>query len=234
MSDIPDPKANGLRGIAVWVRRYAENRTLPMVVFLVVFLLLWCAYVSIPFLLIYAFRARQWLVCAAGACLLLLAIVANSWLAVPAWGGRWMERLAERFYRREGRPVIGEGPWQRHRAIAAVILLLAGITAGIVLGLLGILPDRLMQPFSALYVVPALFIISRRAYLWAILYAVHALLIVAGAPILFSGQYDMLNMLIPTVGYGLLSALIGHLISRIALAKMRRLSRQTLEGGLHG
>ena len=64
--------------------------------------------------------------------------------------------------------------------------------------------------------------------LWPVLYALHAILIVAGAPILFTGEWVGLNMLIPTVGYGLLAALVGHLYSRFALHKVKRLARTGL------
>jgi len=114
MQDHPNSEVNGLRRMGVWARRYAESRTLPVVVFQVIFLLLWCAYISITFLLRYAFVAHQWLVFGAGVCLLALTIAVNVWLAMPAWSGRWLERLGEQFYRREGKPTVAQRrPGQR-------------------------------------------------------------------------------------------------------------------------
>ena len=65
--------------------------------------------------------------------------------------------------------------------------------------------------------------------LWPALYALHAILILAGVPILFSGHWDALNMLIPTVGYGLLTGLIAHVYSRFALWKLRRIARDSIQ-----
>ncbi|MEZ6070602.1 MAG: hypothetical protein R3C10_10080 [Pirellulales bacterium] len=62
------------------------------------------------------------------------------------------------------------------------------------------------------------------AAIWPALYTIHALLIVAGAPIVFHAPWDGLNMLIPIAGYGILAALVGHLYSRYALGKLRRLA----------
>jgi hypothetical protein len=86
-----------------------------------------------------------------------------------------------------------------------------------------------MQPVSALYVVPFLVflylwqrpIISSLALLWPILYAIHAILVVAGVPIQFGKPWIFLNMLIPVFGYGFLTYMIGHLYSRYALRRLK-------------
>jgi hypothetical protein len=91
-----------------------------------------------------------------------------------------------------------------------------------------------MQPVSAIYVVPfllTLLLVLRPAvgpimFLWPALYILHAALILAGAPILFVGRWEILNMLIPTVGYGMLVGLIAHVYSRFALWKLRRIARE--------
>jgi hypothetical protein len=93
-----------------------------------------------------------------------------------------------------------------------------------------------MQPISAIYVVPFLVIlwllmrptVGFISLLWPALYIIHAVLILVGVPILFVGRWDVLNMLIPTVGYGLLTGLISHFYSRYALWKLRRVSREGL------
>ncbi len=61
--------------------------------------------------------------------------------------------------------------------------------------------------------------------LWPVLYAIHAALIVAGVPIYFGGALEALNMLIPTIGYGLLSACLAHPYSRVALRRLKALTR---------
>jgi hypothetical protein len=90
-----------------------------------------------------------------------------------------------------------------------------------------------MQPISALYVVPflvGLWFLMRPmagplALLWPALYAAHAILILAGAPIVFTGAWEGMNMLFPVAGYGLLSGLAGHLYSRVALGRLKRLTQ---------
>ena len=86
-----------------------------------------------------------------------------------------------------------------------------------------------MQTFSALYVVPFLVfltiwqrpVVGPLSLLWPTLYAFHAILIVAGVPILFHKPWTALNMLIPIAGYGILCGLLGHVYSRYALKKLK-------------
>jgi hypothetical protein len=87
-----------------------------------------------------------------------------------------------------------------------------------------------MQPISAIYCVPflvGLWLLQRPLsspimLLWPALYVLHAVLIVAGVPIVFGGPWSQLNMLIPVAGYGMLVGLISHAYSRFALRKLRR------------
>jgi hypothetical protein len=58
--------------------------------------------------------------------------------------------------------------------------------------------------------------------MWPALYAIHAGLLLAGAPIRVEGPWDPLNMLVPTIGYGLVAGLAGHLYSRHALRRLRQ------------
>ena len=50
------------------------------------------------------------------------------------------------------------------------------------------------------------------------------MLIVAGAPIVFTGPLVALNVFLPVVGYGALTGLLGHLYNRYALARIRQLA----------
>jgi hypothetical protein len=114
------------------------------------------------------------------------------------------------------------------------------VAGSVVLGVLGYLPTgKYMQPISALYVVPflvALNFLMRPAagyipLLWPALYALHAVLIVVGAPIVFVGSWEPLNMFLPIVGYGLLVSVVGHLYSRWALRNARAIVSQQLDRG---
>ncbi|MCK5595245.1 hypothetical protein KAI19_03615, partial [bacterium] len=61
-----------------------------------------------------------------------------------------------------------------------------------------------------------------------ILYAIHAILILAGVPIFFTGNLGILNMPVPLIGYAFLAYMIVHLYSRYALKKLKRITH--LEG----
>ena len=90
-----------------------------------------------------------------------------------------------------------------------------------------------MQPISAAYMVPFLVFLwwwqrphrSTLTLLWPILFALHAILIVSGAPIVFAGRYEPLNMYLPVFGYGALSAWAGHLFNRLALRRLQQAAR---------
>jgi hypothetical protein len=170
---------------------------------------------------------------------MIFALAATIYVSVPRWGGRLMQRLAEGLYAREGQVTVSTSqhfrPWWGAVLGSVFGLCVAGT---VVLGVSGYLPDRkYLQPISALYVVPFLLclgfvlrpITGYIPLLWPLLYALHAVLIVAGAPIVFTGRWESLNMLVPVVGYGVLTSLIGHLYSRWALHNVRAIVSRQLE-----
>ena len=59
--------------------------------------------------------------------------------------------------------------------------------------------------------------------LWPVLYAAHAALVVVRV-FPSSGRWPHAHMLIATVGYGLFTALVGHVVNRVALRRLRRLA----------
>jgi hypothetical protein len=172
-----------------------------------------------------------------------LAMAAIIYVSVPRWGGRRLQQLGAKLYEAEGSVTIAT-PHARPAWLVAGLAITFGIcvVTHAILGVLDFLPTaKYMQPISALYVVPFLVglnLLMRPAtgfvpLLWPWFYALHAILIVAGAPIVFRGAYEPLNMLVPIVGYGLLSSLIGHLYSRWALHSVRAIvSRQLDEAQL--
>jgi hypothetical protein len=228
--------AEEMQEIAKLARSYAEGRRIgPFLVYWVVFILL-CAAIGLPSHFAGgAYLAGNmvgfWLCIAA----LVLAVGAGVWFAVR--GDRWMERTAERLYGREGRATVAGPQTRRNKKwfTVALVLFLGCIVASVILDL----PTEYMQPISAIYTVPFLVFLvawNRREIglgmlLWPGLYAAHAVLIVAGAPIRFSGEWESLNMLIPTAGYGLLLGLIGYAVNRLTLRKLRKLARLEPAGG---
>ena len=246
MSHLHDADGAGpqdARQITKWTVRYAQNRTIPVLVSLLANMALFVAIFGGSCLAGMAYRTGQvlwfWIliVFLVGVCMPALVF-----LSVPKWGGRFIVRISMRLYGREGSTTL-PAP-QRvggHRWVPFVAGGLFGICvqAEVILGLLGYFPVEYMQPISALYMVPFLVflslwmrpIVSLLSLLWPALYALHAILVVAGVPIQFtSGPGQALNMLIPVFGYGILGGLAVHMYSRFALRKLKRLAA-TAGGG---
>ena len=215
-----------LKEIPKWTRRYTENRTLPFLVGMLTFLLLFSGSSGLSYVAGNAYRAGNMLlfwVCIFTVVLMTTAIILAA---------RFIERL---LYRKEGQVILAlpkRTKRQKRAGMIAGLLFGACIMISVILGVLGYIPIKYMQPVSAIYVVPFIIAIGIwqtpsvspagfLAWLWPTLYVVHAILIVAGVPILFHKPWTALNMLIPTAGYGILCGLLGHVYSRYALKKLK-------------
>jgi hypothetical protein len=230
-----DGRQQDLREIPKWTRRYAQNRTLPFVVFQLIFIAGAAAFgglgLSIGWASAHGHRPL------AAALVLILCGFSVFWIWLSLFGGlrRLTAPIVARFYRREGEVALSPsaGPATCRRPPLALFLYMFCILAHIGLGFLGVVPARTMQPVSALYFVPFCIYLALKMrpngslfmLLWPGLYALHALLLTAGAPIYFGGPYEALNMLLPIAGYGLLAGLASHLYSRLALRRLRVLAR---------
>jgi hypothetical protein len=233
-----DPRSpetsNDVQKIGKWSRTYAQNRSLGFVVFLVIYLILTAAIGLPSYFGGWAYREGQWTIFWVCIAILIAATVALVYFSMPWWGGRLMERITSRLYADEGMAQLAPQCSRGRRWVGALLVgtFMLCIFASVVLGFLGVIPHQYMQPVSAIYMVPflvGLWLLMRPAigpilFLWPALYALHAVLMLAGAPIRFVGPWDGLNMLIPTVGYGLVTGLIAHLYSRLALRKLRHIA----------
>ena len=217
--------------VSKWTRRYAQNRSLGVVVFLVIIGLVFFAISGTSYLARQAYRSDNMPVFGVCLVLLVLALAANLYLAVPRWGGKLLARINKRIYAQQGQVTISEPSRMRQRWM----LLLAACFGSCILAtvLFGDrIPIEYRQPVMALYCVPllTLLIILRRpatsfvALLWPFLFGLHGVLIVAGVPIVFTGQWEFLNFAVPTLGYGILSNMAGHLYSRFALSRLKTLA----------
>jgi len=221
-----------LKDIPKWSRKYAQNRTIPFLVSLAIFLLLFTAICVLSYLKSKANQLAN--VPALWVCIsvLVIAYVALIVFCVPKWGSKLIERISRRLYGKEG--VVTLAPQirtKKHKRLGMVVGLVFAccVLGSVQLGERGYISIEYMQPVSALYVVPFLVfltiwqrpIVGPLSLLWPALYGFHAILIVAGVPILFYKPWTVLNMLIPIAGYGILSGLIGHLYSRYALKKLK-------------
>ena len=231
-SELPPPRDP--EGISKWARAYAQNRSLGVVVLIIIFLMLCVAIGGSSLLAGVAYRSGNMPLFWVSIAVLVSAAGADVYISIPRWGGKLLERIVQRLYAKEGN-VAFSPPAERGKVWGPVLGACFGICilTSVLLGVAFEIPSKYMQPISALYVVPflvGLWLLMRPmagypALLWPLLYAIHAILILSGAPILFTGPWDVLNMLIPIAGYGMLSGLVGHLYSRVALRQLKRLTR---------
>lgn len=227
-----------LKEIPKWTRRYTENRTLPFVINMMIFLL-FCSAIGIPsYFGGKAYRSgnvlQLWI------CILSLMIVIPLLIfcSVPKWGGKFNDKLIRFLYRKEGQVTLAiPKRTKKQQRIGMIAGWLFGvcIVISVILGVLGYIPIKYMQPVSAIYVVPFIIAIGiwQRpsvnpagflAWLWPTLYTIHAILVVAGVPIQFDRPWIFLNMLIPIAGYGILCGLIGHIYSRYVLKNLKAMT----------
>ena len=163
---------------------------------------------------------------------LIISMICVTIISVPKWGSKIIERITRRVYASEGSILISvPKSMKKKKWIGYVVAMVFGscVFTSVILGLLGYLPIKYMQPVSAIYIVPFLVflylwqrpLISPLSLLWPTLYGIHAILVVAGIPIQFGKPWIFLNMLIPVFGYGFLTYVIGHLYSRYALKMLK-------------
>ncbi len=231
--------SNDARKMGKWARSYAQNRSLGVVVSLVIFLILSAAIGGPSYFGGMAYRDGQWIIFWVCIAILIVALAATVYLSVPWWGGKLLERITKQIYAGEGNVQITPTCSRGKCWLMGIIGIAFGgcIVASVELGFLGYIPEQYMQPVSAIYSVPfllTLLFVLRPAvgfimFLWPALYTLHAVLILAGVPILFSRPWESLNMLIPTVGYGLLAGLLSHIYSRFALWRLRSVARGSFQ-----
>jgi hypothetical protein len=230
-----DRQSEDLKRIPLWTRRYAQNRTIPFLIFQVIFLLFFIAIAGASYLAGNAFRSGNMLIFWSWIFVLVCICTALIFFSVPGWSGNFINRITRRLYSNEGDITLSLPVGiRKHSWISWVagLIFMSCILASVALGIKGYIPVEYMQPVSAIYCVPFLVFLSFRqrpmvgflSLLWPSLYALHAILIVVGVPIQFSNEWSFLNMLIPVVGYGILSGLISHLYSRFALSKLKDLA----------
>ena len=231
----PQETVGDLRQMGKWARVYAQNRSLGVVVFMIVFVILYIGIGGGSYLAGFAWHEGHMGMFWACMALLGASLVGTIYFSVPWWGGKAMERVVQRLYAKDGTVAICAPKTGRriYLVIPLGITFFVCILASVALGGMGFIPIEYMQPVSALYCVPfmvCLVLLQRPAVgyvalLWPFLYGLHAVLIVAGVPIRFTGAWQALDLLLPMAGYGILSSIVGHLYGRFALSRLRRLAR---------
>jgi hypothetical protein len=222
-----------LREIPKWARRYAQNRALPVVVFLVIFAVVSCVFGGLFWLTVWAYVEDKRVLSAASLLVLCGSAVWLLWFGFIG-GDRIIRSITERLYQGDGGVSVGAwaGIGESKGPLLVVFVVVFCALASVGLGLLGLYPIRLMQPISALYVVPLLCYLGLKVRrdgspfmtLWPALYGLHAILDVAGVPVRFWGDFHALDIFAPMVGYGLIATLAAHIYGRVALRRLRALA----------
>jgi hypothetical protein len=229
-NDSPGNTDDRVREIPKWAQRYARNRTLAFVVSQLIFIVAFPMFGGLAYLTGFAYMHGH------------RALAAAAVLALSGWTVFWIwfsffsaegliGRVTKWLYRREGQVSPEQSLYLVHgrRPTWAAFVFVFCVIASVGLGLIGYIPERLMQPVSATYVVPFMLYLGWKLretsspfmLLWPLLYGIHAILIATGVPI---SRGPMFDMWFPLVGYGLGAGLAGHIYSRIALRRLRSLA----------
>lgn len=228
------------RLIMQWARRYAKSRTISFlvqwifIVFMVLVIGLASAFTSM------AYRSGDTALLTVSVVLMGIAIGVLGWFSMSRWSSEIIWRVTNWLYGREGYASYTGGErdtpmWLTALGGGLVIyhLVLAMLVSFQVLSIYN------MQPASALYMSPFLMVMIRYqdlgfwAWIWPACYALHGILLffdipLFGQSLLITGQWHLLNMILPVFGYGLVAILAGHFYSRYALRKLKHLTRDNL------
>jgi hypothetical protein len=226
------------RLIVQWAQRYARSRTINFLVQWVFIVAMVTAVAAAAVSTHMTWQAGNMGLFSVSTAFMVIAIIALSWFSLSPWGGELIWRITQWLYGREGY-VAYPGDRKDGPAPAWLTLLGGGLIvfhlAGALLVSFRMMGFYWMQPFSALYMCPYLIIMIRYqelgfwAWIWPILYGLHAIAMGLGLPVYFTGQWQLFNMILPVFGYGLAAIIAGHVFSRFALWKLKRLSRGGLE-----
>ena len=240
-----------LKEIPKWTRKYAQNRMLTPIVLMVMVILfgmLVAVLVGFPSaLVLIAFKKGNMILGCVGIAVLVAALAAILKFYIflfSKFGGKnrgLIDQLIEqRIYVKEGTasiplPKITKKMRGLDYLVGAILLIyMLGVNS---LCIMGYIAFKYQQPLMALFFVPCFvfeyfFLLRPKVgplvLIWPILYTIHAILILAGVPIFFTGYLRFWNMFIPLIGYAFLAYAIGHLYSRYALKKLKGLTH--LEG----
>lgn len=237
-----------LKEIPKWTRRYAQNRTLTILVLMVMTGLLGmfvAVLVGFPLALAVAVfqRGNMTLGCVCIAVLVaILAGIVKFYIFIFAkFGGKnkgLLDQIIDHWiYRREGTASIPmpEATKKTTWLEITVAIVWGSLFLGTMyLGMVDFIPVKYLQPISVFYCVPYMIL---SWYFWRsprtgpifllkpTLYSIHAILILIGVPIFFTSRIGaVLNMSLPLLAYGYLTLVIAHIYSRYALRKLKGLT----------
>ncbi|MCX5634783.1 MAG: hypothetical protein NTW55_02920 [Planctomycetota bacterium] len=201
-----------LKEIPRLARRYAENRTVPMIVFFLVPLVL----VGMGFLSGYCFLKGIFI---------LRVIMIVLCVAVFIYFMIAYDRYEARYFVKSGISQI-QGIQQIRKYLPLPLILC--VILSVILEHHGVFSAHLRQPVSALFLCPLLLFANWRwvkdgfiGYLWAGLYGLWAIAILFKVPILtFPGRWAG-HELVAVPVTGLITGLVAYIYSRYALKKLK-------------
>ncbi len=225
------------RLVVRWARRYARSRTISFLVQWVVIVTMVLAVGLAASLTNMAYRAGNMGLFWLSMVFMGLVVVALGWFSLSRWGGELIWRVTQWLYGEEGYAAVSS-PADRQGLPLWLTALGGGLVVYHIVGAMlvarGYLAMGNMQPFSAAYMAPYLCVLilyqglGLWAWIWPVLYGMHAVALLYGMPIRFPVAFPMLDMVVPVFGYGLIAILTGHVYSRYALWKLKSLTRTEL------
>ncbi|MBI2424703.1 MAG: hypothetical protein HYV27_17875 [Candidatus Hydrogenedentes bacterium] len=226
------------RQIIRWSRQYAKSRTISFLVQWVIIVLMVLVVGAAGSLTNMAYQAHNMGLVILSVVLMGFMIMVLTWFSLSRWGSEVIAKITDWLYGEEGY-VEYSGDRREGPAPLWLTALSGGLVVhhlvGAMLFSFAYMPLKMMQPFSACYMTPFLvmLILYQRlglwAWIWPTLYGLHAVLLVMGFPIGFKGQWQLLNMVVPVLGYGFIAIMAGHLYSRFALYKLRQVAQAGLD-----
>ncbi len=220
-----------------WARQYAKSRTISFLVqwvFIVVMVLSIGVAGSLTNI---AYRAGNMGLFSGAVVIMVVAILVLTWFSISKWGSDLIWSITQWLYGEEGYVSYTEDHGDQGLPLWLTALgggLVVYHLFGALLISFGYLHLQYMQPFSAAYMVPFLAImigyqrLGFWAWFWPILYGLHAVLLLKGYPLSFPGQWKLMDMVVSVFGCGLVAILTGHIYSRFALWKLKRLVQSGL------
>jgi len=207
-----------LKEIPKWARRYAESRTVPLIIFSVVFI----ACFGMVSLSVYCFLKGKFIL---AVIMMVLYVATFIYFLITS------DRHETRYFTKTGIPQ-SESVQQIRKFLP--LPLIACVVISVIMEQRGVFPHHLSVPISAVYICSLLIFANWRwargsfiGYLWAALYGGWAIAILFKVPVLTFSEGgirqlkpgDEMYLAVPVTG--LITGLIAYIYSRYALKKLK-------------
>ena len=237
-----------LKEIPKWTHKYAQNRTLTIIVstvMIMLFSIVFAGLISFPLGLASAGFRKGNMVLGYIGIAVFVAMLIFSVITLKKFGGKnrgTLDQLIDKWtYGKEGTVAVSKAKSSKKKICLEIVM---SVTWFILfygtwmLAAHGYIAYKYLQPVSALYLVPFMvcgwnFFQSPRMgpiyLLHPMFFAIHAILILAGVPLFFNTEtFCIISVVLPYIVYGFLTYVISHIYSRYALKKLKGISH--LEG----